>query len=161
MISHKDLTKDDLETICSFPQNTEELFYISPKFEYPLTPDQILKLSENRASPTVIIDSKFNKPIAYVNLYDLNNEDSSCCLGNVIVSQEYRGKGISEYLINTMMDKAINEHGLRKMKLYCHNTNTRALIFYCKQGFKPCRNKLILNQENKKIVAIEMERELI
>ena len=46
------------------------------------------------------------------------------------------------------------------MKLYCHNTNTRALIFYTKQGFKPCGSKVIENQEGKKILAIEMEKEL-
>lgn len=161
MIFHRNLLKEDLEIISLFPLNIEELFFISPRFEYPLTPDQIFKILENRFSPTVIIDTNTQLAIAYANLYDLNHEDSICWLGNVIVSPDYRGKGVSEYLINIMMDKARNEHGIKKMKLFCHNTNTRALIFYCNQGFAPCGYKIIMNQDNKKIVSIEMEKELI
>ncbi|MCD9025475.1 GNAT family N-acetyltransferase [Cohnella silvisoli] len=160
MLSHRTLSNADLETICSFPQNPEELFYMGPKFHYPLTPDQIVRVLENRFSPTVIINTSTMESIAYANLYDIDDKESICWLGNVIVSPEYRNKGIAEFLINTMTHKAKNEYGISKMKLFCHNTNTRGLIFYCKYGFKPCGNKIIISQENKKIVAIEMEKEL-
>jgi len=47
------------------------------------------------------------------------------------------------------------------MKLYCHNTNTRALLLYSKIGFRPCGSKIVLNYEGQNIVAIEMEKNLI
>lgn len=40
MYIHRNLENIDLETICTFPQNEEELYYISPRFIYPLTPDK-------------------------------------------------------------------------------------------------------------------------
>jgi predicted GNAT family N-acyltransferase len=158
--AHRDLASNDIETICSFPQSAEELFFMGPKFAYPLTSDQLLRMLENRFSPTVIIDGN-DKPIAYANLYDLKHDESTCCLGNVILASAYRGKGVSEYLLNTMMNKAAEEHQVKRMKLYCHNTNTRALIFYIKHGFIPCGSRIIENHESKKIVSIEMERKLI
>jgi RimJ/RimL family protein N-acetyltransferase len=55
---------------------------------------------------------------------------------------------------------ARSEHGCRRLRLYCHNPNTRALVFYGKIGFRPCGAKTIINREGRKIVAIEMEKEL-
>ncbi|MBB6732383.1 GNAT family N-acetyltransferase [Cohnella zeiphila] len=161
MFEHRPLEETDLETISSFPQTAEELFYIGPRFEFPLTPEQIRGMLEGRTNPTVVVDSlQGNRPVAYANLYDHNPEDSSCWLGNVIVSDEYRGRGAAEHLIGAMEDAARNGHGLRRLKLYCHNPNTRALIFYCKIGFRPCGAKTIVNREGQKIVAVEMVKEL-
>lgn len=47
------LSKEDLLEICSFPQSTAELFFVSPRFRYPLTPDQILELLTNRFEPMI------------------------------------------------------------------------------------------------------------
>ncbi|WP_051318279.1 GNAT family N-acetyltransferase [Cohnella thermotolerans] len=158
-LAHRTVTNADLGVISSFPQSAEELFYIGPKFVYPLTPDQLLARSAERASHTVVIDAA-NRPIAYANLYDLNVEPSSCWLGNVMVSPDHRGQGVAAFLLDTMMKKAREEQGMRTMKLYCHNPNTRALLFYTKMGFRPCVSKRIENQEGRPIVAIEMVKEL-
>ncbi|GKU79184.1 GNAT family N-acetyltransferase [Paenibacillus sp. L3-i20] len=158
-LSHRALANRDLETICTFPLNAQELFAFGPKFVFPLTPEQIQLRLEKRFSPTVIVKDN-DKPIAYANLYDINKIELSCYLGNVILSSPYRGQGISQYLLKIMMAKALEEHKLKKMKLFCHNTNTKALIFYSKNEFIPCGSKLMINQEGQKIVSIEMEREL-
>ncbi|QQZ63616.1 hypothetical protein JI735_14870 [Paenibacillus sonchi] len=54
-LAYRSLKAGDLEAICGFVRNPEELFYAGPKFQYPLTPEQILHGLENRYSPTVII----------------------------------------------------------------------------------------------------------
>lgn len=41
-LARRGLMPEDLETISSFAQSPEEMFYVSPKFDYPLTPEQIL-----------------------------------------------------------------------------------------------------------------------
>lgn len=157
--AHRNLAERDLEAISRFPTSREELFFIGPRFVFPLTSEQILALASTRASPTVLIDGE-DKPIAYANLYDLNTEASTCWLGNVIISPLYRGQGVAEQLLRTMMDRARDEYGIGTLKLYCHNTNTRALLFYVKHGFVPCGTNVIENYEGNKIVAIEMERRL-
>ncbi|MNC51434.1 Mycothiol acetyltransferase [compost metagenome] len=159
-LTHRSLIPDDLEAIGSFIRSPEELFYVSPKFHYPLTPEQILRVLENRYSPTVIVPCSNPEPLAYANLYDKDEESRSCWLGNVIVSPEHRSTGVAACLINAMMNEAKFTHGLQNLKLYCHNTNTRALLFYCKHGFNPCGHKIVFNQKGQKIAAIEMQRSL-
>ncbi|KWX73409.1 hypothetical protein AMQ84_23255 [Paenibacillus riograndensis] len=159
-LAYRSLKPEDLEAICGFVRNPEELFYAGPKFQYPLTPEQILRGLENRYSPTVIMPDSNPEPLAYANLYDKDEDSRSCWLGNVMVSPEYRSTGAAAYLINTMMNEAKFTHGVQNLKLYCHNTNTRALLFYCKNGFNPCGYKIVFNQKGEKIAAIEMQRPL-
>ncbi len=157
MYSHRPLSHADLETICTFPQSEEELFYVSPRFVYPLTPEQILELVANRFEPTVIVEDETGNAVAYANLYDKNADE--CWLGNVIVSPAHRGKGAAEVLINTMMHKAKHNQEIKILKLSCHNTNTRALAFYHKHHFKPYDLKTI-HMKTKGIMTIQMKRQL-
>lgn len=157
--TYRDLMDEDNATICSFPQTQQELFYIGPKFVYPLTPEQLRERLEDRFCPTVITDER-NAPIGFANLYDVSSEDFSCWLGNVIVASSYRGQGASEYLIQVMLRRAALECKAQTLRLYCHNTNTRALLFYIKQGFTPCGSKIIENYNGEKIAAIEMKKDM-
>ncbi|ULL16127.1 GNAT family N-acetyltransferase [Paenibacillus sp. H1-7] len=159
MYTHRALSDADLHSICSFPQTAEELFYIGPKFVFPLTPDQITSLLANRFEPTVVIEEGTGNVAAYANLYDRNEQ--TCWLGNVIVSPEYRGRGAAEYLLNTMMRKASQLHGMHKLTLYCHNTNSRGLAFYHKHGFKPVDIRITATDAGKSIISIQMEKALV
>lgn len=152
------LSKEDLIEICSFPQSTAELFFVSPRFKYPLTPDQVLELLTNRFEPTVIIEEITGQIVAYANLYD--SKDNTCWLGNVIVSPDHRGKGAADSLINTIIFKAKENYGIKKLLLSCHNTNSRGLAFYFKHRFKPYDMKVIRLEDSSKVITIQMEREL-
>lgn len=157
--SYRTLNDDDLAVISAFPQNAEELFYMGPSYSFPLTPEQIKSRLPDRFCPTVIVDEE-RRPIAFANLYDLNAEESSCWLGNVIVSPEHRRSGVASFLIEAMMTRAREELGCVRLKLYCHNTNTRALLLYTKNGFVPCGSCRKENHEQQAVVAIEMEKRL-
>ncbi len=37
--SHRPVTADDVNTLCSFPQGEQELFFMFPKANFPLTED--------------------------------------------------------------------------------------------------------------------------
>ena len=50
-----------------FPQTPEELFYVSPRSEFPWTPEQVLSLLENRYDPTVIVEESRGQVVAYAN----------------------------------------------------------------------------------------------
>ncbi|MBD7969310.1 GNAT family N-acetyltransferase [Paenibacillus gallinarum] len=160
MYVYRSLEGKDLKAISTFPQSEEELKYISPGFNYPLTPNQIVDLSKDRLEPTVIIEQATDEVIAYANIYGYDLEKSICWLGNVIVSPKYRGQGASAYLLNVMFEKAKHHLGVRTIRLACHNTNSRGLAFYSKYGFKPYDMK-ITNIDDKRIISIHMSRELI
>lgn len=156
MYLHRKLETRDLEAICTFPQSEEELLFMSPRFVYPLTSDQIIGLAKDRFEPTVIIDKQTEKVVAYANIY---KDEDGFWLGNVVVSPEYRGQGASQYLIQVMMDKAKNLLKLEQLKLVCHNTNSRGLAFYSKLGFKPYDVKSVFIGQTK-LISILMSKEL-
>lgn len=68
MYTYRSLHQSDLETLCSFPQNEEELYFMFPKAVYPLTPEQITEAVKNRLEPTIILHN--NEVVSYANFYD-------------------------------------------------------------------------------------------
>ncbi|TXK83445.1 N-acetyltransferase [Paenibacillus sp. N3.4] len=158
MYSLRHVEAVDFPIICTFPQNEEELFYMFPKANFPLTPEQIENSLTTREKPTVVMD--INKiVVAYANFY--GREEGVCCwLGNVVVATNYRGTGASEYLIRSMMNIAKNELNMPKLQLVCHHTNPRALFFYTKLGFKPFGIRKIQREDGEIIAGIEMVIEL-
>lgn len=160
MLTYRKLVHNDLDMICAFPADEQELFCVSPKFSYPLTPEQMLQVLEGRFNPTVILHEDGGQPLAYANLYDKDEEQHTCWLGNVIVSPEHRGSGVASFLLESMIGQARYEHNIHTLKLFCHNTNTRALLFYCRHGFIPCGSKIFPGLNQDKIVGIEMFKRL-
>lgn len=160
MYTHRNLEHKDLEVICTFPQAADELVYISPKFQYPLTPDQILALLKDRFEPTVILDRAADEVVAYANIYGYDAEERTCWLGNVVVSPTYRGRGASQYLLDVMLNKAKSILGAETIRLACHNTNSRGLAFYVKYGFKPYDINVSKYAE-RKLIAIHMSKLLM
>ncbi|WP_368859134.1 GNAT family N-acetyltransferase [Cohnella sp. GbtcB17] len=158
MYIHRALERKDLESICTFPQSEQELFYISPRFHFPLTPEQILDLVKDRFEPTVIMDSDKQEAVAYANIYK-DEDHGDFWLGNVIVSSDYRGKGASQYLLQVMLEKAKFNLGANQIKLACHSTNSRGLAFYTKLGFKPFDIKISSIGANK-FITIHMSLDL-
>lgn len=153
MLGYRDVTHEDFTTIAAFPQNQEELFYMFPKGIYPITADELEEVASSRFSPTVIT---YDGEVAgYCNLYDVN-VGQDCWLGNVIVHPEFRRKGIGVFLIETMKNRALMEHKAKELKLICHNTNTRALLFYYKLGFRPFDMKVMEDYKNNTIAGIKM-----
>ena len=134
MFQYRDATDADFPVIASFPQNEDEAFYMYPKSIYPLTAEQLQAVAASRCCPTVVTDS--DTPIGYGNLYEVN-EGEDCWLGNVIVRPSSRGSGAAAYLIQTLINRAAEEYGVKTVRLVCHNTNTRALLFYTGLGFAP------------------------
>jgi ribosomal protein S18 acetylase RimI-like enzyme len=150
------LQSGDYAAVCALPQNEEELYYMFPRATYPLTPEQVEASLENRLEPTVVLQN--GQIVAYANLYGHDGE--SCWLGNVIVAADYRGKGAARYLLDTMESVARHKLNVNRLKLVCHNTNTRALLFYTKQGYKPYDVSLRMKPSGETLAGILMEKML-
>ena len=153
MYQYRDATFADFEQIASFPQSREELFYMYPKGIYPLTAEQLAETASGRLSVTVITDS--DEIVGYSNLYDIS-DNGECWIGNVIVSPARRGTGVAAYLIQTMINRAAQEHNVTTVNIVCHNTNTRALFFYYRLGFIPYDLKAVEDPNHNKIAGIKM-----
>lgn len=90
ILQHRSVKADDIKTICSFPLNGRELFYIFPKAKYPLTEAQLSKAIAQRFDSTVVETE--NSVVGFANFYRAER-GGGCCIGNVIVAQEARERG--------------------------------------------------------------------
>jgi len=151
LFEYRDVAEADFPLIASFPQDEDEAYYMYPKAIYPLTADQLRSAAAGRSSPTVVTDS--GTVVGYGNLYEVN-EGEDCWIGNIIVCPSRRGSGAAAYLIQSLINRASEEYRVKTVRLICHNTNTRALLFYAGLGFKPYE---VRHQEgSRKIAGIRM-----
>ncbi|KRF07997.1 hypothetical protein ASG89_16290 [Paenibacillus sp. Soil766] len=155
MFTCRPATNEDFNTISSFPRNAEELYYMSPVLQYPLTSEQLVESTKSRLKQTVVVDGK-GQLLGYANIYGLE-EGKQCWLGNVIVSPGARGTGAAEFLIRTMIARVKDELKIQELHLVCHNVNTRGLIFYTKLGFKPYLVEKKMNHVGDTIAGIRMK----
>ncbi|WP_239614597.1 GNAT family N-acetyltransferase [Cohnella mopanensis] len=157
MFHYRDATFADFKQIASFPQSKEEQFYMYPKGIYPLTAEQLAEAATGRTSLTVITDSE--EVVGYSNLYDVISGEQ-CWIGNVIVRPASRGTGLAGFLIQTMIHRAAEELQVKSVHLVCHNTNSRALLFYHKLGFVPYDIRQIDDTPHGTIAGIKMRIEV-
>jgi len=122
-----------LPVICSWPQSPEELFFIAPQADFPLTPAQLQDIVSTRTELTV---AELNgRAVAFADFY-VWGEDA-CTIGNVIVSDTVRGQGIGRKLIQRMIAVAFANYAASEVRVSCFNHNVAGLLFYPKSGFEP------------------------
>jgi ribosomal protein S18 acetylase RimI-like enzyme len=126
--------KDDLSTICTFPQNAEELFFMFPKASFPLCEEELSAAIAGRADSTVVeLDGA---PVGFANFYRFEPR-GRCSIGNVIVSPSVRRRGVATRLIRHMLGLAYGKYDAAEVTVACFNANAAALLLYPKLGFAP------------------------
>lgn len=156
-LSCRALQNNDLADICKFPRDAEELFFIFPKAEYPLTVAQLEETLKNRFDPTVILCNE--EIVGFANFYEVE-ENYYCSIGNVIVKSTYRNKGIGRYLINTMENIALQKYKVSEYRLSCFNTNTNGILLYSKLGYKPFDVEKRENKDGQHLALIKMKNQI-
>lgn len=156
--SYRKAVSADYAAICAFPKDSMEVFFMSPKLEYPRTSDQLEQAAQGREKLTVILNED-EQVIGYANLY-YQHEQDLYWLGNVIVSPDDRGKGAAEFLIRTMLAAAKKDLKLRELHLVCHNVNTKGMLLYSRLGFKPYEIVKRTGPQESTIAGIFMKIEL-
>lgn len=132
--THRPVSEQDIPVLCRFPQSAEELFFLFPKANFPLTPEQLQESIARRSDSTVV--ERNGDVVAFANLYRW--EFGGCCaIGNVIVSPLVRGMGVGHYLIERMIDLSFSKHQAAEVSVSCFNQNTAGLLLYQKLGFQP------------------------
>lgn len=156
-LSYRAIKISDLEKICQLPQNKEELFFMFPKADYPLSVEQLQTVVENRASSTVILLN--NEVVGFANFYEVK-ENNYCSIGNVIINSNFRNKGIGKYLIETMESIALKKYNVKEIHISCFNINTKGILLYSKLGYIPYEIEERLDKEDHKVALIKMKRKL-
>ena len=134
MPSHRDFSEADAPAVCAFARSAEELFFFIPAATFPLTPDQLLASARVRECSTVILVQ--GRVAAYANIYDARHGEY-CFTGNLVVDPLLRGQGVGGYLLACMEARGREEFRVREHRLTCVAANTRALLWYARQGYRP------------------------
>jgi ribosomal protein S18 acetylase RimI-like enzyme len=119
----------DIDLICSFPQNDDELYFMYPKANYPLTHSQLQEAIENRSDSMVLENDQ--KIAGFANFYQWETL-GRCSIGNVIIAPSSRGIGAGKRLIHEMMMITKAKHNANEISISYFNKNTDGLIFYQK-----------------------------
>jgi len=154
-LSHGTVEVSDLKKICRLPKNEEELFFMFPKAEYPLTESQLEYAINSRFDSTVILYN--NVIVGFANFYEVKKNQYSS-IGNVVVDANYRNLGIGKYIIQTMEQIAIEKYNVSELHLSCFNTNTKGILLYSKLGYIPYEIEKWLSPQNESLALIKMKK---
>ncbi|MGV8889342.1 MAG: GNAT family N-acetyltransferase [Pseudomonas sp.] len=152
-LTHRPVSAVDIPTLCAFPQNPQELFFMFPKAQYPLTEDQLQASIAQRSDSTVVESD--DSVMGFANFYTFDR-DGVCAIGNVIVSPKARGQGIAKFLVQTMVGLALERHRAREVQLSCFNENTAGLLLYPQLGFVPYGVEERLAPDGRRVALINM-----
>lgn len=156
-INFRVVNANDLSAICILPQNEEELFFMFPKARYPLDNEQLQTAIDQR-NDSMVIDLN-GEIIAFSNFYKWGNE--CCSIGNVIIKNEYRGRGIGKILISKMIEIAINKYKTEKVCISYFEANKIAPKLYASLGFIDCGFELRKDKYDKEVKLINMEKKIM
>ncbi len=152
-LTHRPLETADANSICTFPQSEEELFFAFPKATFPLTPETLLEAAEQRLSPTVALDN--GEVVAYANFIKVK-EKGFCAIGNLMVHPDHRRKGVASYLVNVMVRQATEIYCARFVRTACFSHNQAAYQMYHKLGFRPGEMQQRLTADGTPVLLVNL-----
>lgn len=116
-----------------------DLFMVSSSLVFPVSADVLIK----RAKEVDPDEHKFysvflagSDTIAgYFEIKNINSQHSIGTGAHIILSPEYRGKGMGKDLIDLLSRIAFSSLGLYRVSLSVHTTNQAAIAVYKKAGY--------------------------
>jgi len=156
LLEFREATNEDYDGICRLIGSKEELFLVYPGGRFPLTVDQIKKLSKIRQELTVAVDE--NEIIGFANLYDYER-NKTAFIGNVVVDRSHRGKGLGKEIISYMLNAAFKKHNLPEVRISVFSENTRAVLLYVGFGFSPYKIEERIGPNGNRVALIHMKME--
>ncbi len=147
-------TETHFEAIAQLVSSAEELYSVCPSGSYPWDYRQILDISQERSNLTVCLVD--NQVVAFGNLYNVKPSQSAF-IGNIVVSDAYKGQGIGRALIEHL-SLLCSELYQAVPYLSVFNYNTRALLLYTKLGFKPYSAEPRISYDGETVVLLHMRK---
>lgn len=157
-IIYRNFNPSDLEAICKLPQDEQELYFMCPKADYPLTEEQLAEIIKGRFDSTVILYD--HEIIGFANFYEVKKKEY-CSIGNVIVSPHFRGCGIGTFLIAMMENTGKQKYEIQETRLSCFNANTAGILLYHKLGYIPFEIEKRTNKRNEISALIKLKKKMV
>lgn len=152
-IAYREFIPSDMKIICKLPQNEQELFFMCPKANYPLTIEQLENIIKDRFEPVVVLCD--NEIVGFANFYEVKDKQY-CAIGNVIVNSCFRNRGIGTFLIAVMENIARTKYDVAEIHLSCFNENINGLLLYTKLGYIPYEiEKYINNSQQSALIKLK------
>lgn len=155
--SCRNVQENDLTAICSFPLNGDELYFMFPKADFPLTLSQLAKAISVRSDSMVALLN--DVVVGFANFYEVER-NRHCAIGNVIIHPAYRRQGVAKYLIGIMENIALEKYNATETHLSCFNTNTAGLLLYTTVGYTPYEVELRQDKHETPIALIKMKKDI-
>ncbi len=148
-------TEQHFNDICSLVTSPEELYILNPYGTFPWDVEQLAEKFRTRVDHTVcVVDGMV---CGYANLYDVK-KDESAFIGNVVISDQYKGFGLGKKLISHMLELCqYTYNAVPHLMVFAHNT--RALLIYTKMGFKPYDIESKQNLDGEQVALLHMRLE--
>jgi RimJ/RimL family protein N-acetyltransferase len=164
MIVLKPFERSDFNTLISWIDSPESMIqWCGRTFSYPLDQSQLekyLKGAEENPPPRKIfkaVDSENGEHAGNITLECIDRENKSAAITCVIIGNiNYRGKGICEIMMRSVIETAFNELGLTKLTLNVFDYNNPAIKCYMKAGFKIV-DKIVVKYDEKEMLNVKME----
>ncbi len=157
MWKFREAVENDYAGICRLIESEDELFMVYPNGGYPLTIDQLRKLSQIRKELTVAVDEE-GGVIGFANLYNFER-GKTAFIGNVVIKPDYRGKGLGKTIISHMLEKAFGHYDLPEVQISVFSENTPALILYSGFGFIPYEIEERRDPKGRRVALVHMKLE--
>ena len=154
MHEYREATENDFGEICSLVKNRKEMSLIFPNGKYPFSVAQLKELSRNRKELTVVVGD--HGIIGFANIYN-HKEKEYAFIGNLIIEDKYRGKGLGKELTSYMLKQAFGKYELPEVRISVFSDNIPALLLYTDFGFLPYAIEERKNYEGRRVALIHMK----
>jgi ribosomal protein S18 acetylase RimI-like enzyme len=144
---------DDYPAISRLVTSPQELFLVFPAGRYPFTVKQVRFLAEKRSDLTVVTDHA--EVVGFANLYDIK-AGQWAFVGNLILKQQYRGKGIGRRLTRYMLHRVFDLHRIPEARISVFADNAAAHALYTRLGFKTYAKEQRLDLEHRPVTLLHM-----
>lgn len=125
-----------IPTICKWIRTEEELRFLSPSLEFPLTPEKVVSWKQAGGRVLVWEGADNGTPIAYGELNPMKHERRHWWLGHVLVHPEFRGLGLGKAFVRMLLASAASEALVDRISLIVFPDNLAALRCYESVGFR-------------------------
>ncbi|MCA0971997.1 GNAT family N-acetyltransferase [Halobacillus litoralis] len=132
-------TLKDARLIESWIDSETSLFqWAGPAFQYPLDTGQWTHYMETENQKLFSAKDKEDSQqiVGHIALGKIDKLHRQARIGKVIVHPDYRGKGIAEHMIRSVLHVAFQELDLHKVTLGVFDFNTPAIRCYERIGFQ-------------------------
>lgn len=149
------LSQKHFDQVIDMVDSAEALYAFYPNGTYPLDHAQLNHLLKVRSNFTALLEA--GQLLAMANLYDVEKNDKAF-VGNVLVAQSQRGKGLGKKIMEYMCELCQSEHNAVP-HLSVFNFNTKAMLLYSNMGFKPydMEARKDVNQQDVALIHMKLE----